>query len=231
MLVKISENVQRIPFSGLVTHELIHDGDSNQQQETHAANRLCLSLQNGSAPLQQQLLNSNLIATNLAVSNASAASGQPMLESLSPCPPWCNCRCHKRLRWASPRLLTNILGHWLVGYSGSLWARQPCSEELCQARAAVQLGITYTFPPWITLRMLQMQFALSPLNGVSLFVKTPRVISITSEIFTYARYGDVEGMVQLFRAGRASPFDVKEYDGLSALQASDQDARVECAWR
>jgi hypothetical protein len=79
--------------------------------------------------------------------------------------------------------------------------------------------------------MLQMQFALSPLNGVSLFVKTPRVISITSEIFTYARYGDVEGMVQLFRAGKASPFDVKEYDGLSALQASDQDARVECAWR
>ena len=178
MLVKISENVQRMQFSRLVTHELIRDGDSNRQQETH---RL-LSFHNGSAPLQQQLLNPNLIATNLAASNASAAGGQPKLEPISPCPPWCGCRCHKRLRWASPQSLTNILGHWLVGYSGSLWARHPCNEELCRARAAVQLGITYTFPPWITLRMLQMQFALSPLNGVSLFVKTPRVISITSEI-------------------------------------------------
>ena len=138
----------------------------------------------------------------------------------SSCSPWCSCICHKRHSFRTPRMLNQMIGSLFIGYSGFAINTPPCNEFSCLQRSRPSTAISYYFPPWFLARVISMVVMLTPLHGPLVSICAPRVIPSDSRIFTCARNGDVQGIKFLFEKQLASPCDITEGHGVSALQVS-----------
>jgi hypothetical protein len=187
---------------------------ANMQQGHHEedpSQRLIISrhLEDGSyAPLATQGNNSIKVRIRASAFRRHSCEG------------FCSCDCHKLYRFNTPQSAYSLLGTLFVGYSGWPSWRRPCNEPLCQRQSIPSIALTYFFPPWLVARMLHVAFSLTYMNGPKVSLAMPRTIAGNSEIFTFAIRGDLGGIKSLFSQGLASPFDVCESNGRTALHVS-----------
>ena len=140
------------------------------------------------------------------------------LPTATSCGNMCRCNCHRKSSFRTPGWMRSSIGSLSVGYSGTkLVGRVSCTEKTCLQRVHSSVKITYQFPQWLLGRSVSFTDMWHPLNGHNINLKTPRVISARSEVFVFAQQGNIEGIQRLFQDQKASPFDVSDSEGRSAL--------------
>lgn len=77
--------------------------------------------------------------------------------------------------------------------------------------------MNFYFPWWLSSRIVALYISSSPLQGLSFRLSFPRLVDRKAEIFLYARFGWVDGLIYLFREGKAYPADVQYSTGYTAL--------------
>jgi hypothetical protein len=80
--------------------------------------------------------------------------------------------------------------------------------------------VSYFFPPWFLARAMSMVFSSTPLAGPVVSLKMQRTVPGNSDIFTFAKLGEVDKMKTLFEQGLASPHDVHFESGITPLHVS-----------
>lgn len=143
--------------------------------------------------------------------------------SSSHCMPACSCVCHKEHRFKSPRLFQSAVGSLLVKSSGLYGMTQRCNEFSCRRNPSTSMRISYRFPEWFLNRMISSVIISNRLCGPQVSLVAPRVVSNTSDIMFHAFSGNIDGIARLFELGLASPFDITDNFGYTALHyAVDQ---------
>ena len=141
--------------------------------------------------------------------------------SSSHCKPVCSCACHRIYRIRSPQLFQNALGSLLVKSSGLYGLTQPCNEFSCRRNPSTSMRISFRFPKWFLDRMISSVIVSNRLSGPQLSLVVPRVVPSASDIMFHAVAGNIDGIARLFELGLASPIDVTENYGYSALHVSN----------
>ncbi|KAL9117489.1 MAG: hypothetical protein Q9187_005974 [Circinaria calcarea] len=131
----------------------------------------------------------------------------------------CLCSCHHQNRVRSPRLLNDILGSLLIGYSGLPCYRQTCDRDCKKGASKGGVILQYTFPGWILKKTLCMMMACSKMKGPELLLRCLRVRPEESPIFEAVRAGNLSEVKNLLVNGEASIIDVN-YRGYSPLHYS-----------
>jgi len=161
--------------------------------------------------------NGSILFESEQMSAISAIGIRTAHFSRSACRPWCSCRCHIQRQWQSPSPFNRLLGSLFVGYSGLPIARLDCDERSCQLQSQPIIYVSYFFPPWFLARAMSMVLSSTRLAGPTVSLKVQRTIAGNSDIFTFAKLGDVDKMRSLFEQGLASPHDVHFDSGLTPL--------------
>lgn len=121
-----------------------------------------------------------------------------------PCGEGCHCSCHQPKNLLSPRLVENIIGHLFIGFTGPALIYGSCNDSRCRQGYPTSLRLTYRFPYWFWQRAISIAFSFRSGVGPELAVRVPYVRPMTADWFRYARRGDVEGMKNLLKSGKAS---------------------------
>lgn len=162
-----------------------------------------------------------------AIYNASREAPTPpplisrFVASSSHCKPACSCACHREYRFKSPRLFQNAVGSLLIKSSGLYGMTRSCNEFSCRRNPSTSMRITYRFPEWFLSRMISSVIVSNRLGGPQLSLVSPRVVSNTSDIMFHALTGNTDGVARLFELGLASPFDITDNFGYTALHVSN----------
>ena len=98
---------------------------------------------------------------------------------------------------------------------------QPCNEFSCRRNASTSMRISYRFPEWFLNRMVSSVIISNRLCGPQVSLVAPRVVSNTSDIMFHAFAGNVDGIAKLFELSLASPFDMTDNFGYTALHVSE----------
>jgi hypothetical protein len=133
------------------------------------------------------------------------------------CTPWCSCACHREWRFRTPRVLEQFVGSLFIGYSGLPVLRPPCNEQSCHLQSQPLTYVTYFFPKWFLTRMVTFMMTITPLAGPVASLKVQRTVPGNSDIFNFAKLGDMNGIKDLFDNGLASPHDVQFDSGITPL--------------
>ena len=112
-------------------------------------------------------------------------------------------------RWKPPSDLEFLLGG--IQYDTTT-SRHPSKTQ----RKTAKLRIFA--PQWILRKAYETDLYHHQMKYGLLF-RSYNVVDRGCDLFTYARYGDVEGIQRLFDSGQATPFD-RDYDGFTALHVS-----------
>ncbi|KAL9085994.1 MAG: hypothetical protein Q9165_007356 [Trypethelium subeluteriae] len=128
--------------------------------------------------------------------------------AIQKCPSGCPCVCHNTQRYKIPTIMENITGQLFYGYSGKPFLSQRCSFSGCLEQKATRSRMTYFFPRWFMNRIISLNLQVDNFGSPSLNLKTRRAVSEMSQIFTFSRLGDVDGLQRLFTAKVASPMDI-----------------------
>ena len=149
-------------------------------------------------------------------SSTSIKTSAFLSKDSNECRFWCNCACHIRRKFSTPRLLKNFLGQLFIGYTGIKLMKQQCDQSSCH-RGSKIIQISYCFPPWFFTKLLFFSIATAPFDGPQLSLIVPRIVDEKAAVFFCARNGDVEGIKSLFESGTASPRDMSWIGGYTAL--------------
>lgn len=131
----------------------------------------------------------------------------------------CPCPCHVRSSWKTPRLLQQITGYLLLGYSGRSVLWRNCISS-CLHSDSVSTQMTYFFPRWFVNRAVSFALSSDNLGAPTLNIKVRRVVPEASQLFSLSKFDDIEGLQALFDRRLASPDDVHFYGGWTALHVS-----------
>lgn len=142
-----------------------------------------------------------------------------MVQPPRPC--LCNCDCHSPVAVTTPQWLGSTMGTLIIRYSKDPRACRLCAKKDCRKATQSVLKTNYYFPRWLLRHAMCLQFNYSPWAGHSVSLRTPRVVSANSPIFSFAQHNNINGMRRLFEGGLASPFDVSYEEGRSALHVSN----------
>lgn len=135
------------------------------------------------------------------------------------CDRFCRCQCHINTSYTTPRWMRFFIGTLYISYSGTpLLNRRPCNYLRCRKSGSPTSNFIYYFPGWMVSRVLSVTGRHDDLNGIgaSWTVRIPRVISEESDIWRRVRFGSAAVLLDTFREGLASPFDVSCH-GMSLL--------------
>lgn len=135
----------------------------------------------------------------------------------TPCEGWCSCVCHRVQYLQTPERFQLAIGNLFVGLSGFPVWRRLCNERRCRQQTIPCVRVTYHFPAWFLARAIQLILSFTYMNGPQLSLRMPRTVEGSSDIFSFAVQGNLEGVKSLFRCGMASPFDVAATNGRTAL--------------
>ena len=142
------------------------------------------------------------------------------------CKPACGCACHRVYRVKSPHLFQNAFGSLLIKSSGMYGISQACNKLSCSGNSSTTMRVSYRFPDWFLNRMISSVIVSNRLCGPQLSLVAPRIVPRTSDIMSYAFAGNIDGIARLFELRLASPFDVSENFGYTALHVSDAMCRT-----
>jgi hypothetical protein len=157
-----------------------------------------------------------LSATQLLIKTTSASQV---------CDAFCNCQCHIRVQYRTPRWLAVVVGT-LFYYSSvrPTFGVRSCNSTICRTGKPSSFShFTYYFPAWI----IRKAFACSiwkDLNGKnsSWAMTMPREIPNNNKCWHLIVNGDVRGIQDLLARREMSPYDVKP-NGSSVLCVSQSD--------
>lgn len=135
----------------------------------------------------------------------------------TPMPILCSCSCHTPVSVHTPQWLGSAFGTLQVKYSKDPSSCRYCAHKDCRKGPQPVLKTNYYFPRWLLRHAMCLQLDYSPWGGHSVSLRTPRVISANSPVFSYAQHNNISGMRRLFQQNLASPFDVSYEEGRSAL--------------
>ena len=138
---------------------------------------------------------------------------------MSTCSSECSCPCHIRSTWKTPRLLQQITGYLLLGYSGRSVLWRNCISSCLQSNSA-STQMTYFFPRWFVHRAVSFALSSNNLGAPTLNIKVRRAVPEASQLFSMSKFDDIEGLQTLFDRRLASPDDVHFYGGWTALHVS-----------
>ena len=136
--------------------------------------------------------------------------------TIAVCPASCSCHCHLRSRVTPPSTLQQITGRLFLGYAGNPILQRPCQQS-CLRRGKSSLSLTYFFPRWFLQQAISVSVAYSYFGTPNVNLKVRRVVPGLSKLWSMSKYGDVQGLRDLFVNGLASPDDVHVRGGWSAL--------------
>ena len=141
------------------------------------------------------------------------------VHRLARCGGDCQCICHSRGRFQSPKLLSQFFGGLFVGYAGLPIATRQCDKKRCTNQYSRTVHITYTFPGWFLSRTVDLVLATTYTGEPSFGVKVRNRTQYGGEsnIFKYARDGNVPGIIEMFKQRKASPNDLSLRGGQSIL--------------
>ena len=179
--------------------------------------------------LQEESLQSREKSSKLADDSALGPEKDPLVtpmplmveiahssSSIRVCPVSCSCHCHIRSRVTPPSILQQITGRLFLGYAGNPILQRPC-QQFCLQRDKTSFNLTYFFPRWFLQQAISLSVAQSQFGTPSLNLKIRRVVPEVSKLFSMSKYGDVQGLRDLFTKGHASPDDVHISGGWSPL--------------
>jgi hypothetical protein len=154
------------------------------------------------------------------------------VHRLARCGGHCDCICHSRQEFHSPQFLNNFLGALFVGYAGLPLTTSRCNRPRCTNQYSRTLQVSYTFPLWFLSRTVDivaaMTFTGKPCFGMSVGNRVE--FSSEKSIFQLARLGNIPGIIELFKARKASPNDLAIRGGYTALHVSDWLFIVSLIW-
>lgn len=177
--------------------------------------------------LQPKLSNELALSPTLSTqSEPPNHTRRPPSQTLSRtgCQKLCICRCHEQKSFNSPRWVATIFGQLFLAYSGTaLFQNHNCNIISCEEWRSKQVVFraTYFFPSWFLHRVLVICDRWSPIEH-SISVRTPRLVPDGSRFFA-AQLGKTQSLQRLFTSGEGSPFDTRDYDGLSLLSVSHME--------
>ena len=149
----------------------------------------------------------------------SAVAAATAIALHNSCVAWCSCRCHTKGSLKSPPVLDPIFGSISMVYGGVSYISGPCDQYSCRRRSDTTLRMSYRCPQRMHARLFQLSMAMTPMYGLRLNLKTPRVVTWDAPIWGFAMNGNMQGLQDLFSRGVASPWDVNPIGG-SALHVS-----------
>lgn len=160
-------------------------------------------------------------ATSIATSS-STVQFQTTLTQESRCPPACTCQCHKVATFRYPAWTRHLIGSLFIGYSGvPLLNTRKCNEKSCRGGKRFLVKLSYFFPSWLVARMVfAIGSSFNLLHAVDPFIRVPRVVASSSEIFILAQKGNILEMQKLIAGARGSILDINGNEGRSALHVS-----------
>ena len=142
------------------------------------------------------------------------------LKRARSCAPTCPCSCHSKTTVRTPQLLQRLTGRLFLGYTGTPYFRTKCLP-LCSQGESTAFNMTYFFPKWFFEKAISLSVTEGIFGTPNLNLKIRRLVPEMSLVFTMSRYGDVEGLKELFMQRQASPDDVHIRGGWTALHVSN----------
>ena len=143
------------------------------------------------------------------------------VHRLARCDGNCDCVCHSRGLYHTPRIWNTFFGALFVGYAGlPLWTKT-CNRSTCCNQYSRTLQVSYTFPMWLLSRTVDFVAAMTATNEPQFGLKVRnRVETRENSVFTFARNGNTEGIIELFKKRLASPNDLSTRYGQSIMHVS-----------
>ena len=135
-------------------------------------------------------------------------------KTMRSCSPNRRCSCHLQSLFKTPQLLQQITGYLLLGYSGNHILQQQCIPS-CLRKNLKSMQMTYFLPRWFMSRAISI--FISNTISPTFSIKSRRVVPEINQIFSFSKFGDVEGIRSLFDNRLASPDDVHIRWGKTAL--------------
>jgi hypothetical protein len=155
-----------------------------------------------------------------ADSETSSTHMRMSLRAMSSlCKNWCNCSCHLRRSVQTPSIVRGVLGKLFFDYTGVPILSSKCDQRACLQQPKRSARVTFYFPSWFLARVFVASLMYTGQRGPELLLRLPRVLPPRSEIFHFAETGNVGGIHQLFRTGKASVYDV-DSSGSTILHVS-----------
>ena len=152
---------------------------------------------------------------DIVLANASSAEfeQQPLITTFEIprnfCESHCDCTCHQRLRFRSPRFLDAVFGTLFLGYQASPWFAQGCRNGCCR-RSSTRLQ--YMFPKWFVKRSVALTIACSQPKGPELILRVLRLRPDNAFVFACAQFGYHDELQRLLENGEASLLDIDRYN-------------------
>ena len=148
----------------------------------------------------------------LASPGSAEFEQQPLITTFevtrNSCELHCDCTCHRRLRFRSPRFLDAVFGTLFLGYQASPWFAKGCRNGRCR-RSSTRLQ--YMFPKWFVKRSVALTIACSQPEGPELILRVLRLRPDNAFVFVCAQYGYHDELQRLLENGEASLLDVDRY--------------------
>lgn len=122
----------------------------------------------------------------------------------------CNCSCHERNLFRSPRATDRIIGTLFAGYLGIPFSYRRCNELSCIRSCAgspISISLTYFFPLWFLSEAITLSVQQN-IWGLEYNLRVNHCVSFTSAIFQYAYQGNTSGIKSILKARSGSPFDI-----------------------
>ena len=146
------------------------------------------------------------------------------VNRLSRCEGHCDCICHSRSLFTTPKILNRFLGQLFIGYAGlPIWIRK-CNNATCTNQYARTMQVSYTFPGWLLMKTVDMAAAMTynsePSFGLKVRNRVPSGGATEDNLFTLARNGRTGDIIELFKQRKASPNDLSAGAGQTAIHVS-----------
>ena len=99
-----------------------------------------------------------------------------------------------------------------------------CNKEGCSNQYSRTLQVSYTFPMWLVSRTGDFVAAMTHTGEPRFGLKIRNRVAMTeNSILTFARNGNTQGIIELFKKRKASPNDVSSSYGQSVLHVSAEE--------
>ena len=139
------------------------------------------------------------------------------IQKISICNPYCKCKCHVKISIGAPSILSKVFGCGYVQIPGSIIFGNQCDTETCKAHVAPRVSMQYCLPQWLASRMVLMWITSSPMYGLELLIKIPRVLERHNAAFAAVLANDPEKLETALRRGECRPYDVDKH-GLNLFE-------------
>ena len=124
----------------------------------------------------------------------------------------CECNCHRRHRFQSPRVFERALGQIFLGYTGLPIISPRCNLSNCDHTATPTLWVDYYFPAWFLNWKIYLEVRKRKNCGPEQTLRISRVVPSTCQLIRSAMQGDTTRVKSILENGLGSPFDT---DGLN----------------